>query len=55
MKLKPAKDLTLLTGIKQITTEADLTSNEIVAFVIPASGQARVVAAADQLVDGTGR
>lgn len=55
MKLKPAKDLTLLTGIKQITTEADLTSNEIVAFVIPASGQARVVAAADQLVNGTGR
>jgi hypothetical protein len=55
MKLKPAKDLTLLTGIKQITTEADLTSNEIVAFVIPASGQARVVASSDQLVDGTGR
>ncbi len=55
MKLKPAKDLTLLTGIKQITTEADLTSNEIIAVVIPASGQARVVAAADQLVNGTGR
>ena len=55
VKLTPAKDLTLLTGIKQITTEADLTSNEVVAIVIPASGQARVVAASDQLVAGSGR
>ncbi|GAB3876894.1 hypothetical protein [Terrabacter terrigena] len=55
LKLTPAKDLTLLTGIKQITTEADLTSNEVVAIVIPASGQARVVAASDQLVAGSGR
>lgn len=55
LKLTPAKDLTLLTGIKQITTEANLTSNEIVAFVIPASGQARIVAASDQLVAGSGR
>jgi hypothetical protein len=55
VKLTPAKDLTLLTGIKQITTEANLTSNEIVAIVIPASGQARIVAAADQLVAGSGR
>lgn len=47
-RLTPAKDLTLLTGIKQITTEANLTSNEIVAIVIPASGQARIVAASDQ-------
>ena len=45
VKLTPAKDLTLLTGIKQITTEANLTSNEIIAIVIPASGQARIVAA----------
>jgi hypothetical protein len=55
VKLTPAKDLTLLTGIKQITTEANLTSNEIVAIVIPASGQARIVAASDQLVAGSGR
>jgi hypothetical protein len=55
VKLTPAKDLTLLTGIKQITTEADLTSNEVVAIVIPASGQARIVAASDQLVAGSGR
>lgn len=55
VKLTPAKDLTLLTGIKTITTEANLTSNEIIAFVIPASGQARVVAASDQLVAGSGR
>ena len=55
VKLTPAKELTLLTGIKQITTEANLTSNEIVAFVIPASGPARIVAASDQLVAGTGR
>ena len=55
VKLTPSKDLTLLTGIKQITTEAKLTSNRIVAFVIPATGKARVVAASDQVVDGTGR
>ena len=55
VKLTPAKDLTLLTGIKRITTEANLTSNEIVAIVIPASGQARVIAASDQLVAGSGR
>jgi len=55
VKLTPAKDLTLLTGIKQITTEANLTSNEIVAIVIPTSGPARVVAASDQLVAGSGR
>ena len=55
LKLTPAKDLTLLTGIKQITTEANLTSNEIIAIVIPSSGQARIVAASDQLVAGSGR
>lgn len=55
VKLTPAKDLTLLTGIKQITTEANLTSNEIIAIVIPASGPARIVAASDQLVAGSGR
>jgi hypothetical protein len=55
VKLTPSKELTLLTGIKQITTEADLTSNEIIAIVIPATGKARVVASSDQLVDGTGR
>ncbi|EWT02270.1 hypothetical protein N865_06675 [Intrasporangium oryzae NRRL B-24470] len=54
-KLTPSKDLTLLTGIKQITTEADLTTNEIIAFVIPTTGKARIVAATDQLVAGTGR
>jgi hypothetical protein len=55
VKLTPAKDLTLLTGIKKITTEANLTSNEIIAIVIPTSGKARIVAASDQLVAGTGR
>lgn len=55
VKLTPAKELTLLTGIKQISTEANLTSNEIVAFVIPTSGQARIIAASDQLVAGSGR
>ena len=54
-KLTPDKELTLLTGIKQITREAKLTSNEIIAIVIPASGQARVVAASDQIVAGSGR
>ena len=54
-QLTPDKELTLLTGIKQITTEAKLTSNEMVAIVIPPSGQARVVAAADQIVAGSGR
>ncbi|WP_353510611.1 hypothetical protein [Intrasporangium sp.] len=54
-KLTPSKDLTLLTGIKQITSEASLNSNQIVAFVIPTTGAARVVAGWDQLVGGTGR
>ena len=54
VKLTPAKELTLLTGIKQISTEANLTSNEIVAIVIPTSGQARIIAASDQLVAGSG-
>ena len=54
-KLTPDKELTLLTGIKQITSEAKLTSNEIVAIVIPASGQPRLVAASDQIVAGSGR
>jgi hypothetical protein len=55
VQLTPAKDLTLLTGIKRITTEANLTSNEIIAIVIPATGQARLIAASDQLVAGSGR
>lgn len=55
VRLTPAKDLTLLTGIKQFSTEANLTSNEIVAIVIPTSGQARIIAASDQLVAGSGR
>jgi hypothetical protein len=54
-KLTPGKDVTLLSGLKQITTEAALTSNETVAMVIPESGQARVVAFSDQLVGATGR
>lgn len=55
MKLTPPKDVQAVTGIKIITTEAELTSNEIVAFVIPATGASRAVAASDQLVDGSGR
>ena len=55
VKLTPAKELALLTGIKRITTEANLRSNEIVAIVIPPSGQARIIAASDQLVAGSGR
>jgi len=54
-KLTPDKELTLLTGIKQITSEAKLTSNEVVAIVIPPSGQAQVVASSDQIVAGSGR
>ena len=54
-KLTPAKDVTAITGIRLITTEADLTTNEIVAFVIPPSGPARAIAAWEQLVSGTGR
>ncbi len=54
-KLTPDKELTLLTGMKQITTEANLTTNEVVAFVIPTSGQAHVVASSDQIVAATGR
>ena len=54
-QLTPDKELTLLTGIKQITSEATLTSNEIIAIVIPPSGQSHVVAASDQIVAGSGR
>ncbi|MDN5795815.1 MAG: hypothetical protein L0H79_08705 [Intrasporangium sp.] len=49
-KLTPSKEVTALSGIKTITTEAQLTSSEFIAFVVPASGQARVVAARDQLI-----
>lgn len=48
--LTPSKEVTALSGIKAITTEAQLTSSEFIAFVIPATGQARVVAARDQLI-----
>lgn len=53
--LTPGKDFVALTGIKTITSEAKLTSNETIALIIPQTGKARIVAAADQLVDGTGR
>ncbi|WP_347355066.1 hypothetical protein [Intrasporangium sp.] len=49
-KQTPRKDVTVLSGIKTITTEAELTSSEFIAFVVPASGQVRVVAAQDQLI-----
>ena len=55
VKLTPGKDFTALTGVKTITTEAKLTSNEILALIIPETGKARIVAASDQLVDGSGR
>lgn len=55
VKLTPAKDVTAITGIKLITTEAQLTSNEIVALVIPENGSARVIASWEQLVSGSGR
>ncbi|MEO7000125.1 MAG: hypothetical protein ABI112_18770 [Terracoccus sp.] len=54
-KLTPAKDVTLLSGLKLITTEATLTTNETVAMVIPSSGAARLVGYSDQLVSATGR
>ncbi|MEP7331640.1 MAG: hypothetical protein ABI692_06080 [Terracoccus sp.] len=54
-KLTPAKDVTLLSGLKLITTEAKLTTNETVAMVIPATGAARLVGYSDQLVNATGR
>lgn len=55
VKLTPAKDVTAITGVKLITTEAELTSNEIVALVIPETGSARVIASWEQLVSGSGR
>jgi hypothetical protein len=66
-KLTPSKDVRAITGIKQITSEAQLTSNEIVAVVIPsaaaadststggAGGSSTAIAAWDQLVSGDGR
>lgn len=54
-KLKPAKEVTLVSGLKQITTEAVLRTDEAVALVIPTTGTSRVVGYADQLVDATGR
>ena len=54
-KLTPAKDVTLLSGLKLITTEAKLTTNETVAMVIPSTGAARLVGYSDQLVNATGR
>ncbi len=55
VKLTPGKDVTAITGITTITTEAQLTSNEVVVFVIPTTGQATVVAASDQLVSGSAK
>lgn len=55
VKLPPAKEVTLISGLKQITTEAVLTTNEAVAIVIPTSGVARIVGYSDQLVGATGR
>ena len=66
-KLTPSKDVQAITGIKQITSEAQLTSNEIIAVVIPsasaadstgtggAGGSSAAIAAWDQLVSGNGR
>lgn len=54
-KLTPSRDFTLLTGVKTITSEASLDFVESVAFIIPAEGTSRIVAATDQLVDGSGR
>ncbi|MEO5746183.1 MAG: hypothetical protein ABIQ53_16570 [Terracoccus sp.] len=54
-KLTPAKDVTLLSGLKLITTEAKLTTNETIAMVIPGTGAARIVGYSDQLVNATGR
>lgn len=53
VNLTPSKDFTLLTGVAKITREAELTSSEVVAIVIPTSGPATVVAASDQLVGGS--
>lgn len=52
-KMTPPKDVTALTGIKTITTEAQLVSSEFVAFVIPQTGQVRLIGARDQLISGT--
>jgi hypothetical protein len=48
--MTPTKDVTALTGIKKITTEAKLVSSEFVVFVVPATGQVRLVGAQDQLI-----
>lgn len=50
--MRPAKDVTALTGIKTITTEAKLVSSEFIAFVIPQAGPVRVIGAWDQLTSG---
>jgi hypothetical protein len=48
--MTPSKDVTALTGIKKITTEAKLVSDEFLAFVVPATGQVRLIGARDQLI-----
>ncbi len=45
---------TALTGLSNIKAEATLDNLEFVVFVVPASGQARVVAAQEHLVGATG-
>lgn len=53
--LTPSKEVTVLSGLRRITTEAKLISNEMVAVVIPAAGPSRVVAFSNQLLGATGR
>ncbi|MEO8829927.1 hypothetical protein [Lapillicoccus sp.] len=52
--ITPTAQFTALTGLSNIKAEATLDTLEFVVFVVPASGQARVVAAQEHLVAATG-
>lgn len=52
--LTPSKPFTALTGLTSVTSEADLSTLEIVVFFIPDSGQAVTVAADEHLYDASG-
>lgn len=53
--MTPAKDVQLITGVTKIASEAQLRTTEVVAFVVPPAGKARIVAASEQLTSGTGK
>lgn len=52
--LKPSKQFTALTGLKSVTSEANLSTLEIVVFAIPDAGPAVTVAADEHLYAASG-